>query len=402
MFDKGSGSGCMKAYILADDLSGALEVASSYHSSGYPVSVRLAQDVENRLAVHSTETRNETAASAARRVEGILREELKRGNRLWFKKIDSTLRGPVGAELKAMTEVLDLPLVVFCPANPVMGRTVVASRLHVNGVPLEQSAFRQDPHWPMRTGELDSILQGYSLPLEFLSLETLRHADRSSSIRALVRGEKAVLISDAATETDLAQLVSATLSVCPDAAFVGANGLARALAKYHGLKPVAPFQARVAGNLLLVCGSRHPASHRQIDALLAATMTRLVTVHVGQSTRDLANAVESGFKTTKTVVLRISPQEHGSPQLMLRLMGEVIDTLKTRLEFPTCCISGGESVALVCDKLGGQRLDLLGTFEDALVASELHRRSGPPLRLFTKPGGYGDAQLLNRFVASLR
>jgi 4-hydroxythreonine-4-phosphate dehydrogenase len=102
--------------VVADDLSGAVEVASVLGA--------------RRIALGHTDgdvidlgTRELPPDEAARRIRAL-------NGRVMFKKIDSLLRGNVQAEIEALTGD-----VIVAPALPVEGRTVRDGVLHVHGVP---------------------------------------------------------------------------------------------------------------------------------------------------------------------------------------------------------------------------------------------------------------------------
>lgn len=116
------------------------------------------------LIVFSSETRNaaprEAARRAARRVTELLRVTKAWPGELLFKKIDSTLRGPIGAELQVLLTAFPGRRILLCPANPFTGRTVRGGVLHVQGVPLHLTEFRNDPLAPVTTGDLVQLREG--------------------------------------------------------------------------------------------------------------------------------------------------------------------------------------------------------------------------------------------------
>src|SRR5690606_3920081 len=85
-----------------------------------------------------------------------------------------------------------------------------------------------------------------------------------------------VALADAETDADLAALVDAALALDPAPLLVGSAGLGQALAGRLGL-----LADRVdlppARRWLVVAGSRHPATRRQIEAARAAGMRVLAT-----------------------------------------------------------------------------------------------------------------------------
>src|SRR3954465_6392592 len=97
----------MSDYFLADDLSGALDAAAAFHQAGRQVTITLSLEGwpscgENEIVAYTTETRNAAPATAAAAVERAIARGRRDGGRLVYKKIDSTLRGPVAAELAAL------------------------------------------------------------------------------------------------------------------------------------------------------------------------------------------------------------------------------------------------------------------------------------------------------------
>jgi uncharacterized protein YgbK (DUF1537 family) len=139
----------LTAAAIADDLTGALEMAALLAAHGWRTVVVLppfAIPPEAQTVVLDTESRHLQPAGAAGRVltaASLLRPQLDAAH--VFKKIDSTLRGPIHAELQALQSVFtDRPLIVT-PAYPRLGRVVKGGVLYVEGVPVHQTAFAGDP-----------------------------------------------------------------------------------------------------------------------------------------------------------------------------------------------------------------------------------------------------------------
>jgi uncharacterized protein YgbK (DUF1537 family) len=101
--------------VVADDLSGAVEVASVLGAR------RIALGHADGDVI-DLDTRGLPPDEAAQRIRAL------RG-RITFKKIDSLLRGNVQAEIEALSGE-----VIVAPALPVEGRTVRDGVLHVHGV----------------------------------------------------------------------------------------------------------------------------------------------------------------------------------------------------------------------------------------------------------------------------
>ncbi len=106
--------------LLADDLTGACDVAACFCPRLGAVRVHAAAPTEisaNRaVVVINTQSRMLSPEQCREPVQSAA--ELLAGRSVIFKKIDSALRGPVGAELAAMREVLPDHRIIVAPAIP--------------------------------------------------------------------------------------------------------------------------------------------------------------------------------------------------------------------------------------------------------------------------------------------
>jgi uncharacterized protein YgbK (DUF1537 family) len=171
------------------------------------------------------DTRTLSEGAACAKVEQAFSGRRAREADILFKKIDSTLRGHVAAELAAARRSIRSRRPVFlAPAFPGQGRTVKDGRVLVNGKPL-------------RGGNLERMFRGAS-----------------------------VSIWDAETDADLRAVAHKGLALRPRPLFVGSAGLARALAAALPRRP----KARTLlppGEIAVVVGSASPVSLLQARRL---------------------------------------------------------------------------------------------------------------------------------------
>ncbi len=131
--------------VIADDLAGAADCASACAADGRGALVILgdAETSDADVVAIDANTRNRTEAEAAAEMKRLVRAHAGAG-RILFRKIDSTLRGHVAAELAATLEarretMRGRPVAVFAPAFPAQGRTMREGKLLVDGVPLAET-----------------------------------------------------------------------------------------------------------------------------------------------------------------------------------------------------------------------------------------------------------------------
>lgn len=172
----------------------------------------------------------EAACEAVRRAFSSRRA---RDAKILFKKIDSTLRGNVLAELRAAREAIGKRRSVWiAPAFPAQGRTMKDAQVFVHGKRL-----------------------------------------RTASLKPLA-SEVGFLLCDAESDVDLRRIARQGLAMKPRPLFVGSAGLARALASFLPRKAAAPRPHIANGSTAVVVGSASEVSMGQAKHL-ARIATRL-------------------------------------------------------------------------------------------------------------------------------
>lgn len=371
----------MKTYFMADDLSGALDAAAAFHHAGRPVRVMLAAAEwtasDDAVVGVTTETRNAPPAQAAAVVTRTLARGEEQGARLVYKKIDSTLRGPVAAEIAALAQQSPESRILFTPANPAVGRTVRDEVLLVHGVPVDETEFARDPVSPVRESNLRRLLAG--------------------------AGGDRVVICDATTEADLARAVARHLR--PDEMWVavGSGALARPVAalaaggadRTSNQRDIRP----PAGPILMLGGSAHPGNRLQAAALTRERGVPMHVLAVAEPAAAIAAAIAS-LRTVGSASLLVEETRHASThvlQVLTAAATEIITATGTRRIFAT----GGETAFALCGALGIATLAFVAELEPGLSLSR-NEAPGEPRLLAIKPGGFGTAATWIRAWDALR
>ena len=193
-------------------------------------------------------------AEAAERV-GAVAEPRPAGR--WFKKIDSTLRGRIGAEVDALMRATGPRTAVVCPAFPAQGRVVLDRVLLVDGVPVAETPIARDPQFRGRGAPAWSISCGRSSTARWPGSPSIssRAADETLAAR-LGR------LAGPRSSPTPRPMPTSTRSWRPRSPsrraplLVGSAGLARALAARLGLLGRA---RRAAGRRTLAGRRRQPA-----------------------------------------------------------------------------------------------------------------------------------------------
>lgn len=376
-------------YLIADDLTGALEAGAAFRSRGWPVTVHLPGDgvehpftAEAGLQIYSTETRNAAPREAQARLQAILPALRARGGPPLFKKIDSTLRGPVGAEIRTVLEEFPKHCVVLCPANPLTGRSVRGGVLFVGGDPVHRTAFARDPGSPVVAASIAELLGAQGLTSREIG-------------HGLEAGPSRVWICDASTMADVRSLVERARREPGRLLLVGSSAVGAVLAESFEPPEVRcsgsddPTRLPSMSEVLLLCGSRHPASARQLQVLSGTAGWRVVDVAVDEPTDAVARRLAEARSASPAVAVRLRLPEPAGTEVVPEWIRRALPQIDAARPLDGLFVTGGETAAATADALGVHRLNIVAELEPGIVVSRMPRPFRRPLVAVTKPGAYG-------------
>jgi D-threonate/D-erythronate kinase len=393
--------------ILADDLSGAADCAVAFACAGFSTEVFLQPELvagtDPIVASIDLNTRELAPDEAVRVTARILR--LIRSNRetVWYRKIDSTLRGNIGPDV--LSTVRGMPgkrLIVFAPSFPDTGRTTVHGKVFVDGKPLDKSGVNFG--WP--TGKtISDLFAEVGLNTQILSIEVirsgwatiLRHLKNSSGVT--------VAVCDAETNIDLLAIAEAGLQIHQESIFVGSAGLAQQIAKLWGAQHRIESQIVLPDKpILVVVGSRSPASRAQVDLLSNSIGLDLLRMPVGalESECDplivgVTRALAKGRDVAITTELCGLPGDRHGAELM-EILGRALRPFLD--QFAALVLTGGETARAVLMQSEICRLRVIDQIEPGVTLSIGTGKS--PIPIVMKAGAFGTPFTLLNAVHFLR
>lgn len=219
-----------KILILADDLTGANDTGAAISQLGWSTCsvvndrIRPPRLEEFSCVSVNLDSRSLEAEAAYQKVMEAVGRFADPGIALYSKRIDSTLRGNLGAECDALLDYLSNKYkdqnvhkewaAMIVPAFPQAGRTYEDDVLYVNGVPLAQTAAARDPKRPVKTSSALEIFRRQSgRETEVISLETVRGEKKQilSEVEKLwERGVRNILF-EAVTQEDIEHIAQSLL-----------------------------------------------------------------------------------------------------------------------------------------------------------------------------------------------
>jgi len=374
--------------IVADDLTGALDSAAPFAARGADTRVaatpnldRLGTPMPAVLSV-STTSRHVSAEMAAATVTETCGKLARLEPNLWFKKIDSTLRGNVAVEIVAAMAAAGLDHAVVCPAVPAHGRTVEDGVVMVDGVPLPKTDFVQDAVSPASPEPLADQLR---------SVDPTLVVEKCASLPPDAPGSRGVWIVDAKNSNDLISIAERLAERHGGSLAVGAAGLGEALAEVF----VGPRQdlanQTIAGPILYVIGSRAARTEAQVAALQASDAgCRIIDAPAGRFDAARA-AADIGNRSAIIHIPRAT--DDPTAETVATNLGVSVAALLDHARFGTVFLTGGDTAAAVLAAIDRPVVALDGEVSPGVPRGHV-MLGDKPLCLVTKAGGFGDEALL--------
>ncbi|HEY1804796.1 MAG TPA: four-carbon acid sugar kinase family protein [Terracidiphilus sp.] len=338
--------------LLADDLTGACDAAAAFLRTGRSVRVWFGTSVEfstpEDVQAFNTSSRALSPRRAAQVVSQACAALAGDPNSLFFKKVDSAARGPIGAELLAAHRALGTRAVLLAPAFPAAGRIVREGTLEVEDAAGQHKQIRLERLFP------------------FLVRSSVFHVAHARELVPAFDAGKTLLICDSAAQSDLNALARAANGL-PGLLYAGSAGLAQALASLVPARPMAALVPPIT-RTLLIAGSPHPVTKLQLKELDDAAPGDVRVLHIRMAFNAAAR-IRSAFGSY-------------APQALI--------------------LTGGETALLAVRALGAHSFILQGEFAPGIPWGTIQGGDAHGLIVTTKSGGFGSPSALIEILASLR
>lgn len=240
--------------VVADDFTGANDAGVSLAQVGHTVDVAFEMHYRGDASVWviNSNSRAMDPKLAAMKITSLMSHlPLANNPPLVIKKIDSTLRGNIGAEIEALMKACGITGAVVAPAFPQAGRITVAGECWVNGVRITETEFASDPKTPVLSARIADIIRlQTAIPCQPVTVSQLSH---------LSYEQPWISVIDAQTDSDLDRIAAAVMQAKQPLLLVGSAGICDAVARRSAIMP--------PPTVLAIIGSMSEIAQRQIATL---------------------------------------------------------------------------------------------------------------------------------------
>lgn len=263
----------MDIVVIADDLTGANDTAVQFYKKGLTVDMVFALQQVNEsnasdVLVINTDSRSLMIENAQKRIFAI-GEHLNLEQKQIYKKVDSTLRGNIGAELEACLSVSDRNVAIFCPALPSANRIVKDGVCFVDGKPLLETEFATDPKTPVISSNVNKIIANQTnIPVVIVNMELFSESEIIQQIKNR-QFNKTIFSFDAKNDDDLKKISQIIKKIDFPIIASGSSGLA----KYVFSKSLSDLP------VLFVIGSMSKKINEQVELLRSEMVIDFISIN---------------------------------------------------------------------------------------------------------------------------
>ncbi|HCC5833176.1 D-threonate kinase [Citrobacter farmeri] len=409
----------MKMIVIADDFTGSNDTGVQLAKKGARTEVMLtpAQKPSRRadVLVINTESRAIPAAQAAQAVQQALAPWCEGAiTPLVYKKIDSTFRGNVGAEVTAAMRAANRKLAVIAAAIPAAGRTTRDGLCLVNGTPLLETEFASDPKTPIISSRIAELVTLQSdIPVHEVSLDDVRRGRLSTRLVAFAAEGECMVVVDAVEDRDLSLIAHAICEQDVLPLLVGAAGLANAL-------PVRMFmQEKQELPVLVVAGSMSEATRRQVDKALCQDRAKVVDIDASRLASDhfeqeIASVVEQAcallsrqhhtiLRTSRsaedrqmidTLCASVGMSRQALGERLSQRLGTITLHIIEQARIGGLFLTGGDIATAVASALGAEGYRIQSEVAPCIPCGTFVNSEIDDLPVITKAGGFGSDSTL--------
>lgn len=403
---------------IADDLTGATDLAITLTSAGFRTTVVLGADDHGER--HTLDAANgadavvvalksrtmpvdEAVAVSLDALAWLRRAGCERFYVKYCSTFDSTPEGNIGPVSEAVLEALGEEVTVIAPAFPANRRTVYRGHLFVGDEPLDESPMRHHPLTPMTDSNLLRLLEPQlSRGADDVALVPWPVVSQGAdAVRAAIGAAREAgarfVVVDALRDADLRVLAAATDDL---RLLTGGSALAQGLSG-----PRADERSDFTlpdGPRVVLSGSASRATQGQVRHALSSGAG--VRIRAAELRSDFEAVVSDAVaealasETTPFVVYATASPEDvvdtADAPVIERALAEIAERL-VAAGTRALLVAGGETSGAVVRRLGVGSLTL-GPEVDPGVAWMLGHRDGEDIHLMLKSGNFGAEDLFVR------
>jgi uncharacterized protein YgbK (DUF1537 family) len=414
-----------KFIVIADDFTGSNDCGVQFKNKGLStITILDKEDLElyksYDVVVIDTESRNMNEDDAYSTIEDIgkyLKFYFNDYN--IFKKIDSTLRGNIESEIRALDKALEPDLIAFIPAYPKNKRTMYKGIQYINEVPIDKTDMVNDPKHPVTTSNVTELLNCKSnMEFTHVDLEIIRNDDIPKKIKTSKSNKFSF---DAIVDSDIDIIIRSLLQLNKKVLWVGSAGLSNSLVNTIGastntnnrlivsiigsINSVSALQAKRALNLYNIHGIKIDINNlvsNPEDEKRRILNEAIYNMNCG---RDIiiASALDGDqVIMSSNLANNLDMELNQVSNIIAEFLGNIACDILNNGNVSGLFLTGGDTAINVIKRLGAYGSNVENEIESGVPHIKIVGGKYEGLDVVTKAGGFGDEETLINSIKYLK
>ncbi|OXS79319.1 hypothetical protein B1B05_05985 [Domibacillus enclensis] len=414
--------------IIADDLTGANDTGVQFSKKGFRTlsllkAERMEKQNEADIVVMNAETRSLNAEEAFRKIKKVSEYLTVYPFPHVYKKIDSTLRGNIGAEIDALLDSNLFDVAIVLPAYPKNGRVTIGGYHIVNNCLLEDSEIAKDPKSPVAESHIPTLIGSQSSrKIGHIDINQIRKNQIVEQIEISLQQNEQIIVCDGFLQSDLTTVTNSVVKSGLSVLWVGSAGLAESFAGTFEQKPSyiqgkLNRKAKEILPVLTIAGSVSAVTRGQIQSLASQDRVQIVVAEplnlVNNELREkeikriiveIIDVLKKGYAP----VLTTNDSEETRQQLqkwngkngmeignMIAVsLGQIAASVIAAYDVSGLILTGGDIAYRTFEQLGVESLRIVDEVEEGIPFCEIADGILKGLPVVTKAGAFGNPHSL--------
>lgn len=375
----------MMIAVIADDLTGAAEIGGIALRYNLTVEVVSALQYAKKadVIVVNANTRSLTEEQARAVIKSIFTDLQKLNPQLVFKKIDSVLRGHVLPEIEEQMLTSGKRKALILAASPALGRAIKKGHYYVEGKPIHETGFAQDPEYPAKSSSVKDLLRVTS------SVFPVHVQHHESTLPAI-----GVTVGELETFDDFNHWLKHTNH---DVALAGSSAFFNALLaqRYTNLSANRKERLMLKSPIIYVCGSKFDKSIQLVKQAQQQEVVSYMPTALAYDVKNQATLLKQWqqeiiqiLQSKSKVIIAVNTLEQAQeakPEDIKNLMAGVLEMVLQEVKVKEFIIEGGATASAILDKLKINRLLMVQEIAQGLTRSIAKDQK---INITLKPGSY--------------
>ena len=368
--------------VIADDLTGAAELAGIAWSAGLAVQLVMDQEVpvnSGGVVVLNSDTRNYLNEDAAEKIDSMLKALPPDQTIMLFKKTDSLLRGAVLPEILQILGSTHFDKALLMPANPSRNRFIRDGKYYIGEHLIHETVYKDDPEFPRSGPEVHELTNDFDGKI-------------ATSPAGWDAKEHMILVPDTGSVDQMREVMQQYMgpNVLPAG---GADFFKLLLEQWLVTGSNVEIQVpEMPEYLCCILGSFSASTGEDVKLLSDHGFMVFEMDAMGEEEAFSVKTepdIQALFRSNKKIAFRSSSAFQEKEGTRFKLLDELTDLAALMARQTTVpvhfMVTGGRTASLFCKKMLWSRLEIRHVKEEGVITMQY---PGSPHFITLKPGSY--------------